>query len=68
MRKKKLNIEEHDDGSYIVKKSRKSNILAFILCVLIAFVIWAYAVNKEQKIAEETADNVSVIYTDAQTA
>lgn len=35
--------EEHEDGSYVVKKSRRSNILAFIVCVLIAFSIWAIA-------------------------
>ena len=41
-----------DDGSYVVKKSKKSNIFAFILCVIIAFIIWLYAVsveNHEQK-------------------
>ena len=37
------------DGTYVVKKSRKHNILAFILCVLIAFVIWLYATNNEKK-------------------
>ena len=35
--------EEHEDGSYVVRKSRRSNILAFIVCVLIAFCIWAVA-------------------------
>ncbi len=46
MRKKKNasdTAETHDDGSYVVKKSKKSSILAFIFCLLIAFVIWAYA-------------------------
>jgi hypothetical protein len=36
-----------DDGSYVVKKSKKSNIFAFILCVIIAFIIWLYAVSVE---------------------
>lgn len=35
--------EEYEDGSYVVKKSRRSKILAFIVCVLIAFCIWAIA-------------------------
>ena len=43
MRKKRETSEVHDDGTYVVKKSKKSSILAFIICVLIAFVIWAYA-------------------------
>lgn len=40
---KRKYTENHDDGSYVVKKSRRSNILAFIVCLLIAFVIWAIA-------------------------
>lgn len=53
MSKERKLTEEHDDGSYVVKKSRKSSILAFILCLLIAFVIWAYAD------ATENADSVA---------
>ena len=46
--------EEHEDGSYVVKKSRRSNILAFIVCVLIAFCIWAVAEGtKERKPAQD---------------
>ena len=37
----------YDDGTYEVKKSRKFNLLALLLCVFIAFVIWLYAANKE---------------------
>jgi hypothetical protein len=37
-----INKEERSDGSYVVKKSRRSNIFAFVLCVLLAFFIWAY--------------------------
>ena len=49
MRKEKYTNEVRDDGSYVVKKTKKSNILAFIICVLIAFVIWAYTstVNRD---------------------
>ncbi|MBE6577127.1 MAG: hypothetical protein E7653_03210 [Ruminococcaceae bacterium] len=36
---------EHNDGSYVVKKSKKSSIFAFIICFLIAFVIWAYTMS-----------------------
>lgn len=54
MRKKAKNAQERDDGTYVVRKSRRSNILAFILCVLVAFVIWAYSVTKEQKTSAET--------------
>ena len=45
MRKKNIGSEEHNDGSYVVKRSRKTNILAFILCFLTAFVIWAYTMS-----------------------
>ena len=37
----------NDDGSYVVKKSKKSNLFAFILCIIIAFIIWMYTVNVE---------------------
>ncbi|MBQ9112341.1 MAG: hypothetical protein IJY08_02050 [Clostridia bacterium] len=40
-----IESEERSDGSYVVKKSRRSNIFAFILCVLLAFFIWAYTQN-----------------------
>ena len=42
----------NDDGSYVVKKSKKSNIFAFIVCIIIAFIIWMYSVSvdlNEQK-------------------
>lgn len=55
MRKK--NREEHEDGSYVIRKSRRSNILAFIVCVLIAFCIWAVAEGaKARKPARDNAD------------
>ena len=43
MSKEIQNAESRDDGTYVAKKSKKSSVLAFILCLLIAFVIWAYA-------------------------
>lgn len=49
MSKRKQDESMHDDGSYVVKKSRKGNIVAFVLCVLIAFIIWLYATNMESK-------------------
>ena len=42
-----INTGERSDGSYVVKKSRKSNIFAFILCLLLAFFIWAYTQSTE---------------------
>lgn len=47
------------DGSYVVKKSRKHNILAFILCVLVAFTIWLYATNEESEEEKELKDNIA---------
>ena len=49
MAKRKRNQSSRDDENYVVKNKRKFNILAFILCVLIAFVIWLYASNLEDK-------------------
>ena len=59
MSKRKQDESMHDDGSYVVKKSRKGNIIAFVLCVLIAFIIWLYATNMENK-EKETHTNTNV--------
>ena len=53
MSKRKQNEIMSDDGTYVVKKNRKMNIAAFILCVLVAFIIWLYATNTEEKEREE---------------
>ena len=42
MRKEYIDEQERNDGSYVVKKNRKTNVFAFILCILLAFFIWAY--------------------------
>lgn len=44
---KSKNEPINDDGSYVVKKSRKLNILAFILCVAASFFIWIYVMNTQ---------------------
>lgn len=53
MSKRKQEEAVYDDGSYVVKKSRKTNIIAFVLCVLVALMIWLYATNMESKEQEE---------------
>ena len=53
MAKRKQDEIKHDDGTYVVKKSRKGNIASFILCALIALIIWLYATNDEQKKLQE---------------
>ena len=51
----------YEDVNYVTKKRRKYNVLAFIICVLVAFVIWLYATNKEnEKLAEEKEETVVV--------
>lgn len=57
MSKKKQRETTHDDGTYVVKKSRKKNIIAFILCFLIAVIIWLNASNAEMKKQEEAQTN-----------
>ena len=49
-----INTEERSDGSYVVKKSRKSNIFAFVLCLLLAFFIWAYTQSTEVNNGHDT--------------
>ena len=58
-----LGSTEHDDGSYVVKKSKKSSIFAFVICVLVAFIIWAYAEATEKK-NEEKQTVVEVLCAD----
>ncbi len=59
MRKRdKDNEVEYDDGSYVVKKSKKANIFAFIACVLIAIIMWAYAEADQKQKVEELVDIV----------
>ena len=36
-----------DDGAYVVKKNKKLNIVAFVLCVLASFSIWLYVKNTQ---------------------
>ena len=55
MSKRKRNESSRDDGTYAAKKKGKFNIFAFILCLLIAFVIWLYASTiEDDKKAENT--------------
>lgn len=65
MSRKKEKDHVYDDGSYVVKKKRKFHIFAFILCLIIAFLIWLSAVQSERKSEEaaEKADTAS-LYTD----
>lgn len=53
----------YDDGSYVVKKSRKHNILGFIICLLIAFVIWLYAANSEKDFQDNVNDDTKPVET-----
>ena len=36
-----------DDGAYVVKKSKKLNIIAFVMCLLVSFSIWLYVMNTQ---------------------
>ncbi len=58
MKKKKNIAAEHDDGTYVVKKSGRRSILAFILCILVAIVIWASAEASEKQKAQQLVDMV----------
>lgn len=60
MSEKKVTDTVEENGGGTVKKRRKFNIIAFILCFLAAFFIWLYAVNAGEKDrAEEQSDAVA---------
>ena len=44
MKKKERSVQ---GGSYVVKKSRKLNVFAYVLCVLISLIIWLYVANRD---------------------
>lgn len=39
------NINNSGDGTFVAKKNKNLNILAFIGCVVLAFIIWIYVMN-----------------------
>ena len=63
MSKRKEKEHNYDDGSYMMPQRRKFSIFAFILCLLVAFVIWLYATNKEQQLLQE-GDTTEAVYTE----
>ena len=54
-----------ENGNYVVKKGRKSNIIAFILCFLVACIIWIYATNAERKDEAEAQSGNTLAVTEA---
>ena len=42
MRMNEQNMAQ-ENGAYVIKKSKKSSVIAFIVCVVVAFLIWSYA-------------------------
>ncbi len=46
-----------ENGAYIIKKSKKSSVIAFIVCVVVAFLIWSYA---EALALKEAKDNAAM--------
>ena len=57
MKKRKEQVE--DDGSYVVPKNRKMNVFAFVVCFLVALLIWIYATNTENKEKAEESQNTT---------
>ena len=55
MARNKKKEQGYDDGSFVVKKKRKFDIFAFIVCVLIAFVIWVCAEARTNNVPSDTA-------------
>ncbi|MBO5415795.1 MAG: hypothetical protein J6A83_04120 [Clostridia bacterium] len=44
MQQEQMSVE---GGAYVIKKNKKLNILAFILCLLASFFIWVYVMNTQ---------------------
>ena len=55
MARKKEKNHSYDDGSFVVKKKRKFNVFAFIVCALVAFVIWVYAEGRTNDVPSDVA-------------
>ena len=68
MARKKKKEQGYDDGSYVVKKSRKFDVFAFIICVLVAFVIWVYAEGRTNDVpSDNTVESEQVFEPAAET-
>ena len=68
--RKKRKENGYDDGSFVVKKSRNFNIFAFIVCLLVAFVIWVYAEGRTNEMSSDTtleSEQVRASVTETQT-
>ena len=46
-------------GAYLIKKSRRSSVIAFIVCIVVAFLIWSYAEALTLKEANDSATNAA---------
>ncbi|MBQ9783014.1 MAG: hypothetical protein IJW44_00660 [Clostridia bacterium] len=70
MSKRKEQEIRNDDGTYVVKKNRKMNIIAFVLCFLVAFIIWIYATNieKKEQMEEQSSNTASEVEAEASRA
>ena len=65
MSEKKEKENGFDDGSFVVKKSRKFDIIAFIVCLLVAFAIWIYAEGRPNTTADSADNADSSVQTEA---
>jgi cytosine/uracil/thiamine/allantoin permease len=60
MEKRELANENIENGEYKAKKHKKFNILAFIICMLVAVLIWCYAKGTAIKNGNISVDAPSV--------
>ena len=45
-----------NNGNYVVKKTKKHSIFAFIVCLFIALTIWIYTKNADIKLGNDSDD------------
>ena len=57
MSDKDKNEQVYDDGTYVVKKSKRTGVIALIVCLMIALIIWCYSKGSAM-IKDAVSDNV----------
>lgn len=45
-----------ENGAYVIKKSKRSSVVAFIISIVVAFLIWSYAEALALKEEKEKAE------------
>ena len=58
--KQRTELNEEEKSYVVPKKNRKMDVIAFVICFLVALLIWIYATNTENKEKTEGAEGGTV--------